>query len=111
MREDPDRRTTRGWNKYGPEDRREFEYLTPKKRLEATDLVAEGLVAAKTVHLICSSSRAQVVCNEVRGGLGCRSTLEKPQFIWEPVPDLCVPEHRIDMCLPSPVMLVKLLSY
>lgn len=102
LRADPSRQTTRGWNKYGPGDHRGFRYLTPKRRLEAADLVAGGLVGAKTIHLICSPLRAQTVCDQVRGVLGSRPALGEPRFIWEPVPDFCVPEHKIDMCLPLP---------
>lgn len=97
IRETPERLTTRGWNSYGPEDHREFKYLTPKKRLEADDLISAGLLVAKTVHLICSPARAQMVCYELRGVLDDRFPSSRTRFIWEPVPDLCTPEHRVEM--------------
>ncbi|RPB06412.1 Ribokinase-like protein, partial [Morchella conica CCBAS932] len=101
LREAPDRLTTRGWNSYGagPNDHREFRYLTPKKRLEADDLIAARLVVAKTIHFICSPVRAQMVAYELCGILDdCRPGAgAATRFIWEPVPDLCTPEHRLDM--------------
>lgn len=97
IRETPERLTTRGWNSYGPGDHREFKYLTPKKRLQADDLISSGLLVAKTVHLICSPARAQMVCYELRGGLDDRFPSSRTRFIWEPVPDLCTPEHRVEM--------------
>lgn len=97
IRETPERLTTRGWNTYGPGDHRAFRYLTPTKRLEADDLISAGLPVAKTVHLICSPSRAQMVCYELCGGLDERISGAGTRFLWEPVPDLCTPDHRIEM--------------
>lgn len=97
IRETPERLTTRGWNSYGPGDHREFRYLTPKKRLEADDLISASLLMAKTVHLICSPTRAQMVCYELCGGLEDYFANAGTRFIWEPVPDLCTPEHRVEM--------------
>ncbi|KAH0607518.1 uncharacterized protein H6S33_002552 [Morchella sextelata] len=99
LRETHDRLTTRGWNSYGANDHREFRYLTPKKRLEADDLIAARLVVAKTIHFICSPVRAQMVAYELCGLLDdCRPGAgAATRFIWEPVPDLCTPEHRLDM--------------
>ncbi|KAI5846378.1 Ribokinase-like protein [Morchella snyderi] len=104
LRESHDRLTTRGWNSYGSgsggaDDHREFRYLTPKKRLEADDLIVARLVVAKTIHFICSPVRAQMVAYELCGILDdCRPGAgAATRFIWEPVPDLCTPEHRLDM--------------
>ncbi|KAF8249936.1 Ribokinase-like protein [Wilcoxina mikolae CBS 423.85] len=77
LRQTPERLTTRGWNSYESGDQRAFRYTTPKKRLEAIDLIKCGLAGAKCVHLICSPARA-----------------EAPIVVWEPVPDLCTPKHR-----------------
>jgi sugar/nucleoside kinase (ribokinase family) len=95
LRNDPQRSTTRGWNSYGPGDHRAFEYLTPKKRLEARDLVQVGLGAARGVHLICSPARAKRLVEELLAGEGSRDT--KPLMVWEPVPDLCTPQYRGEM--------------
>lgn len=96
IRDTPERLTTRGWNNYGPGDHRAFKYLTPTKRLEAGDLISTGLLVAKTVHLICSPSRAQMVCYELCG-LDDHISSAGTRFLWEPVPDLCTPEYRIEM--------------
>lgn len=55
---------------------------------------------AKTVHLICSPTRAQMVCYELCGVLEDRVSGGGTKFIWEPVPDLCTPEHRVEMFVP-----------
>ncbi|KAH7071965.1 Ribokinase-like protein [Paraphoma chrysanthemicola] len=97
MRKTPDRLTTRGWNGYGENEHRAFKYLTPKLRLDHNALVEGGrLLWSKSYHLICSPVRCiELVENIVRlrqeaadaGGF----TEPRPLFIWEPVPDLCVP--------------------
>ncbi|PWW79998.1 Ribokinase-like protein [Tuber magnatum] len=97
IREDLERKTTRGWNKYGPGDYREFKYLTPKKRIEVNDLVEEGLFTAKTSHLICTPARASSVCSGLHKALQDRLLHPTPLVIWEPVPDSCNPEHRMEM--------------
>ncbi|KIW08719.1 uncharacterized protein PV09_00662 [Verruconis gallopava] len=95
MRETPDRLTTRGLNEYGEHDFRAFRYLTPKRRLEFTDLMPEMLLS-KSFHLICSPSRC---IEQVEGILRRRSrelgvdVSKRPLFIWEPVPDLCTPSQ------------------
>ncbi|THX38101.1 Ribokinase-like protein [Aureobasidium pullulans] len=83
--------TTKGWNGYGANEHRAFKYLTPKLRITAEDLSPE-LLTAKSFHLICAPAR----CIELVEGIKTRraelgQSLEEPFFIWEPVPDLCVP--------------------
>jgi hypothetical protein len=95
IREDQERKTTRGWNKYGPGDYREFKYLTPKKRLDVNDLVEEGLFTAKAVHLICTPARANNVCFGLYKALQDRLLHPMPLVIWEPVPDSCNSAHRV----------------
>jgi sugar/nucleoside kinase (ribokinase family) len=68
-----------------------FKYLTPKLRITARDLSPE-LLTAKSFHLICAPAR----CIELVDGIKSRRaeldrSLGEPLFIWEPVPDLCVP--------------------
>lgn len=68
-----------------------FKYLTPKLRITAKDLSPE-LLSAKSFHLICAPAR----CVELVDGIKSRRaelgySLGEPLFIWEPVPDLCVP--------------------
>jgi sugar/nucleoside kinase (ribokinase family) len=68
-----------------------FKYLTPKLRITAKDLSPE-LLTAKSFHLICAPAR----CIELVDGIKSRRaeldhSLGEPLFIWEPVPDLCVP--------------------
>ncbi|KAM4064772.1 pfkB family carbohydrate kinase domain-containing protein [Hirsutella rhossiliensis] len=91
IRRDPRRLTTRGWNGYqGPAEKRAFEYLTPKKRITADDLTTDMLLS----RAITRPGTAYV----------------KPVFVWEPVPDLCVPDELlnctntlplIDICSPN----------
>lgn len=96
MRGTPERLTTRGWNGYeGTNDHRAFRYLTPKLRLEAKDL-SSSLLASKSFHVICSPSRCSSMVQEIldkRVSEPSCSGLHAPLIIWEPVPDLCVPEE------------------
>ncbi|KAI1921277.1 hypothetical protein LOZ12_001206 [Ophidiomyces ophidiicola] len=101
FREDHSRLTTRGWNGYGPDEKRDFRYLTPKLRLDEESLT-NSLLLSKTFHIICSSLRC---CELVDGILKRRSEVLKetnidssqlrarPIFVWEPVPDRCFPEE------------------
>lgn len=78
-------------------------YLTPKIRVDQNVLPSEHL-NSKTYHLICSPRR----CIElVQGILEKRKaleldgkflpgTMERPIFVWEPVPDLCVPSELLN---------------
>lgn len=71
-----------------------FKYLTPKLRLTAEDL-SPALLTSKSYHLICSPVRC---IGLVQGILARRKaqdeSLPRPLFIWEPVPDLCVPSEQ-----------------
>lgn len=70
-----------------------FKYLTPKKRLTHEDL-SPSLLRSKSIHLICSPLRC---IDLVQGVKALRKALDShlpdPLFIWEPVPDLCVPSE------------------
>jgi len=102
LREDQGRRTTRGWNKYGPGDYREFKYLTPKKCLEVNDLVEERVFTAKAIHLICTPAHADNVCPGFYKTLQDRLLHPMPLVIWEPVPGACDPAHRIEIYITAP---------
>ncbi|EME48140.1 hypothetical protein DOTSEDRAFT_86468 [Dothistroma septosporum NZE10] len=86
--------TTKGWNGYSGNEHRAFKYRTEKKRLTADDLTTE-LLGSRSFHLICSPGRC---IDQVNGILHRRKAelgdhVVRPIFVWEPVPDLCVPEE------------------
>ncbi|KAG0638093.1 Ribokinase-like protein [Tuber brumale] len=107
IRDDQERKTTRGWNKYGPGDYRAFKYLTPKKRIEVDDLVEAGLFTAKAVHLICTPARANNICFGFYKALQDRLLRPTPLVIWEPVPDSCDSAHRTEMHIIPPPSLIR----
>lgn len=73
--------------------------MTPKLRLAHEDLKDTDLLWAKSFHLICSPFRCiELVKNILQLRVMANPTIERPLFIWEPVPDLCVPEE-FDNCL------------
>lgn len=86
--------TTRGWNGYGENDHRAFKYLTEKKRLTAEDLTEE-LLASKSFHLICSAVRCSELAQRIkeRRAEAFGEDLPEAIIVWEPVPDLCVPDE------------------
>lgn len=89
FREDKTRLTSRGANIYDEQGIRHFEYLAPKKRIEAKDVVANDyLLHSKCFHLICSVDR----CKELVESIGANTT-ENPIFIYEPLPDDCISEN------------------
>ncbi|KAK6512931.1 hypothetical protein TWF506_009093 [Arthrobotrys conoides] len=102
LRETPERRTTRGWNSYGPADFRSFKYLTPKLRLTPDDFVNTPLVNSRSFHLICSPDRCRDIINSLSS---LRSSPKEPIMLWEPVPNLCTPEE-----LPTCLEVLKLVS-
>lgn len=81
----------------------DFQYLTPKLRLEPS-MLSESQVFSKTFHLVCSSSRCISIVQEIlqrRGDLQTQGkapasddSSKRPIFVWEPVPDLCTPEEQ-----------------
>ena len=97
------RLTTTAWNGYGPNEYRAFKYLTPKIRLEETDLSDEQVLAG-SFHMVCSPARCMKLVNGVRNrrrdllrkrgrSFDLADREEAPVFVWEPVPDLCTPEE------------------
>ncbi|KGO46578.1 PfkB [Penicillium expansum] len=85
FREDPSRLTTRAWNGYHPDEKRDFKYLTPKLRLEP-EMLSDSQVWSKTFHMVCSASRWKAP--------SAAHASKRPIFVWEPVPDLCTPEEQ-----------------
>ncbi|CBX99249.1 similar to PfkB family carbohydrate kinase (Mak32) [Plenodomus lingam JN3] len=101
FRETPGRLTTRGWNGYGEHEHRAFRYMTPKLRIDHLALVDTPLLWAKSFHLICSPLRCiDLVQNilHLRQQASDGQSSHHPLFIWEPVPDLCIPEEA-ENCL------------
>lgn len=76
-----------------------FRYTTPKLRLSHTDVQDTALLWAKSFHLICSPTRC---ISLVASLLALRAQTEpaapRPLFVWEPVPDLCVP-GELEACV------------
>ncbi|KAI9745810.1 MAG: hypothetical protein M1818_000491 [Claussenomyces sp. TS43310] len=119
LRTDTSRLTTRGWNDFDASETRAFRYSTPKLRIDAKSLTSSPLLRSKSFHLICNPTR----CLElVRTITTARKSLllPRPIFIWEPVPDRCVPSELlnttrvlpyIDICSPNAVELGALLGY
>jgi sugar/nucleoside kinase (ribokinase family) len=74
-----------------------FKYLTPKIRLDQNSL-PEHFLLSNSFHLVCSAERCIALVNGIlerraiyqdRQGVNC----SRPYFVWEPVPDLCIPEE------------------
>ncbi|KAL8407917.1 hypothetical protein RB594_006647 [Gaeumannomyces avenae] len=129
VRDDPSRRTTRGWNGYDdPADpgRRSFRYATPKLRLTPADLAAcPALLRARAVHVISSPARCRDVVAALsslrRRAMGDDDDDEysRPLVIWEPVPDRCGPDELleltntlplVDVCSPNHAELAALMG-
>ena len=122
FREDRNRLTTRAWNGYSGENEHRgrdlkfgqieritltnkvipaFRYLTPKLRLDQDSLSSAQLLA-NSFHFVCSSER----CISLVQGISHRGkdiqpalqerrkSQERSLMIWEPVPELCIPEER-----------------
>ncbi|EER40700.1 PfkB family carbohydrate kinase [Histoplasma capsulatum H143] len=101
LRESSERLTTRAWNGYGPNEKRNFRYLTPKLRLDHNSL-SQSQVFSRSFHIVCSSERC---CQIVEGILQRREEIlqskqvepsiakQRPIFVWEPVPDSCHPKE------------------
>jgi sugar/nucleoside kinase (ribokinase family) len=70
--------------------------LTPKLRLDHHALADTPLLWSKSFHLICSPLRCiDLVENIValRNKSTNAASIQRPVFIWEPVPDLCSTEE------------------
>ncbi|KAJ5097215.1 hypothetical protein N7456_007936 [Penicillium angulare] len=103
IREDHSRLTTKAWNGYHPDEKRDFKYLTPKLRLEP-HMLSDTQVWSRTFHMVCSPARCISIVNDIlqrrqqlqQAGQAPNTehALERPIFVWEPVPDLCTPEEQ-----------------
>ena len=112
FRKDEDRLTTRAWNGYGAGEKREFAYLTPKRRLHAED-VPPSLLSSKSFHMVCSPARCQEIVTDItrlRKKVMPAEEYMRPFIIWEPVPDKCTPDELlactntlpvVDICSPN----------
>jgi sugar/nucleoside kinase (ribokinase family) len=70
-----------------------FEYMTPKLRLDHKALIDTPLLWSRSFHLICSPSRCIDLVENIVRLRNEAPVRPRPLFIWEPVPDLCVPEE------------------
>ncbi|KAL4895937.1 Ribokinase-like protein [Aspergillus ambiguus] len=102
IREDPGRLTTRAWNGYGANEKRDFKYLTPKLRLEPS-MLSDDQVFSRTFHMVCSAGRCISIVEDIlhrreelqrEGKAPPGDSAQRPIFVWEPVPDLCTPEEQ-----------------
>lgn len=85
FRTDTTRLTSRGANTYDENGIRHFEYLTPKKRIVAEDILSDSfLLLSASFHLICSVDRCGSLIKDI--GTSNPQTL----FVYEPLPDDCV---------------------
>ncbi|KAG2013910.1 hypothetical protein CC2G_010774 [Coprinopsis cinerea AmutBmut pab1-1] len=87
FRDQPNALTTRALNSYLGEHRN-FQYTTPRIRITPRDLEPLGIVKPRTLHFICSPTRAATIISEVKMVKGW-----EPITIYEPIPDRCVPEE------------------
>ncbi|KAJ5727887.1 hypothetical protein N7493_005707 [Penicillium malachiteum] len=103
IREDHSRLTTRAWNGYHPNEKRDFKYLTPKLRLEP-EMLSDTQIWSHTFHMVCSPARCMYIVRDIlqrrerlrQAGQApsTKHASERPIFVWEPVPDLCTPEEQ-----------------
>ncbi|KAL2709785.1 Protein MAK32 [Kluyveromyces marxianus] len=95
FRDDKNRLTTRGYNLYGSNDFRQFEYLSPKKRIDVEDwceCFSENVVQEiRCYHLLCSADRVSVIINKLEKRYDLQDGTHS--FVWEPIPDLCTPDQ------------------
>lgn len=92
FRTDASRLTTRAWNGYGENELRAFRYLTPKVRLEVSSLNDNQLLS-KSFHMVCSPRRCLDITTKLNEARQTMNQNERPVIIWEPIPDLCLPEE------------------
>ncbi|KAI9688128.1 MAG: hypothetical protein M1822_001634 [Bathelium mastoideum] len=86
--------TTRGWNGFAADGVRSFRYTTPKLRLDAADL-SPAQLSSRSFHFISSPTRCVSMSQNILSARESSSAPPKnqPVFIWEPVPDLCIPSE------------------
>ena len=92
FRRDNNRLTTRGINFYDKDEVRYFEYSSPKKRIEASDILAnDRFGTTKSIHIISSIDRCESIVHQLRGTMSYGS--HSPIFIFEPLPDDCISKN------------------
>ncbi|CEH15467.1 PROTEIN MAK32 [Ceraceosorus bombacis] len=86
--------TTRAANIYTGE-KRGFEYLTPKRRLDPQDLsvAAPGRCLPRWIHAICSPDRIVTIVQEALLLSKQQGQAHSPRIVWEPIPDSARPEN------------------
>ena len=86
-----------------------FRYLTAKKRLEQADLTDHEVCAA-SFHMVCSPLRCLELVKSIKKRRGRVECVALPIVVWEPIPDLCIPEelnnlqsaaHHVDLISPN----------
>ena len=103
--------TTKAVNIYRGQHRG-FDYLTPKLRIEADDLVEDDRLP-EGIHFVCSPDRAEVITKRVdafvaqgKGAVhGLRSG--RPVLCWEPIADSAVVSSHPTVQLSCMLMLPK----
>ncbi len=121
IRSNSSRLTTRGWNGYDSSENRAFHYSTPKLRLDQ-DALSSPLLKSKSFHIISSPTRCIELVTSIlslRKQVKTSTALPRPLFIWEPVPDLCIPDQllettralsHVDICSPNHAELGSLMG-
>lgn len=110
FRLDPSRLTTRGANIYREDGVRDFVYYSPKKRIEAHDIITTGnLIELQSFHFCCSIERCEETI-DLFSGMAEKAGRPKPIYIFEPFPDVCTAEnfytlskmlHKVDIFTPN----------
>ncbi|KAI8083423.1 Ribokinase-like protein [Thamnidium elegans] len=88
-----DKHTTRGLNTFGADDHRDFEYKHPIIRTTTGDFSDDWIQSIKILHLISSPERVTEIVGEWKRREGLLNSIERTQFIWEPLPWACLPEN------------------
>ncbi|KAF7731649.1 hypothetical protein EC973_008819 [Apophysomyces ossiformis] len=91
-----DKHTTRGWNYFGPDDHRDFEYQYPIIHTVPAHFPDAWIQSVRMLHIISSPARAISIVRAWRERESSNSqsdTLTPTQFIWEPVPWSCLAEE------------------
>ncbi|KAG0173184.1 hypothetical protein DFQ28_011669 [Apophysomyces sp. BC1034] len=93
----PDKHTTRGWNYFGANDHRDFEYQHPIIHTTPADFPQSWIDSVRMLHIISSPARAIEIVNAWRQRQ-CSNNGIHTQFIWEPVPWSCLPDQFDQIC-------------
>jgi sugar/nucleoside kinase (ribokinase family) len=83
--------------------RKDFKYLTPRRRLEPVD-VPSSAKSATHLHFVCSPTRAIEIHSQLAAASPAAAAFAaldtdsndvswRPTLVYEPIPDRCVPEE------------------